>query len=213
MNGVYQAALQLQEVCQKSGWSFCFIGGLAVQRWGEPRLTDDADITLLTGFGGEEKYIARLLKSFSPRRADAVEFALRYRVLLLENSEGVGLDIALGALPFETNAVKRASPFHFPTGQSLITCSAEDLIVHKAFANREVDWMDIGHILSRQRGKLNLAQIRSELTPLLELKEQPEIARHLEQLIKHHAGRFTRIKPAKPKNKNAGGKSNLGGRN
>jgi len=41
---VLAAAEEVQIFCQKHGWSFCFIGGLAVQRWGEPRLTQDADL-------------------------------------------------------------------------------------------------------------------------------------------------------------------------
>jgi len=49
----------------------CFIGGIAVQRWGEPRFTADADLTLLTGVGGEEKFIDPLLSHFRPRRSDA----------------------------------------------------------------------------------------------------------------------------------------------
>ncbi len=27
------------------GWRFCFIGGVAQQRWGEPRLTEDVVLT------------------------------------------------------------------------------------------------------------------------------------------------------------------------
>ena len=47
----YRAATDLQDRCRASGWRFCVIGGLALQRWGEPRETIDVDVTLLTGFG------------------------------------------------------------------------------------------------------------------------------------------------------------------
>ena len=67
----------------KRRWKFCVIGGLAVQRWGEPRLTRVADLTLLTGFGQEGKYIDALLGPFSPRFEGAREFAQANRVLLL----------------------------------------------------------------------------------------------------------------------------------
>jgi hypothetical protein len=30
-----RAAFDLQAVCEAEGWRFCFIGGLAVQRWDE----------------------------------------------------------------------------------------------------------------------------------------------------------------------------------
>jgi hypothetical protein len=66
------------------GWQYCFIGGLALQRWGEPRETIDVDLTLLTGFGGEETFVRELLRHFEPRIAEADEFALAHRVLLAE---------------------------------------------------------------------------------------------------------------------------------
>ena len=72
-----------------------------MQRWGEPRLTQDVDLTLLTGFGNEEAFIDGLLAGFEGRRPDARSFALRYRVLLLRASNGVPLDVALGAMLFE----------------------------------------------------------------------------------------------------------------
>lgn len=66
MNPLFLAAQEVQHLCEGEGWDFCFIGGLAVQRWGErwgePRLTRDVDLTLLTGFGAEGAYVARLLE-------------------------------------------------------------------------------------------------------------------------------------------------------
>jgi hypothetical protein len=49
MNALIRAAADLQAVCERARWQFCFIGGLAVQRWGEPRETVDVDLTLSTG--------------------------------------------------------------------------------------------------------------------------------------------------------------------
>lgn len=47
--GILAAAGELQRFCERQGWRFCLIGGVAVQRWGEPRFTQDVDLTLLTG--------------------------------------------------------------------------------------------------------------------------------------------------------------------
>ena len=55
MNALIHAAAELQAVCVAHDWRFCFIGGLAVQRWGEPRETVDVDLTLLTGFVDESR--------------------------------------------------------------------------------------------------------------------------------------------------------------
>ena len=183
MNEIFAAALELQQACVQREWKICFIGGVSVQRWGEPRFTADVDLTLLTGFGDEEKFISALIGVFSPRRADASEFALRNRVLLLKAGNGIPLDVALGAFPFEERSIQRASPFLFPPGQTLITCSAEDLVVHKVFAGREKDWLDVATVLSRQSSKLNLPLIRRELKPLLELKEQDSGMARFEKLV------------------------------
>ena len=56
----YAAGLESRLSCRDRGWQFCFIGGLALQRWGEPRLIGDIDLTILTGFGHETAYINEL---------------------------------------------------------------------------------------------------------------------------------------------------------
>ena len=41
----------------------------------------------------------------------------------------------------------------------------------KVFAGRNQDWFDVEQVLTRQHGKLDLQLVRSELEPLLELKD------------------------------------------
>ena len=94
-------AHRFQTFCRNQKWEFCFIGGLAVQHWGEPRLTRDIDVTVLTGFGREELVVRAILKSYQPRIEEASEFALEHRVLLVRTNSGIGIDISLGAIPFE----------------------------------------------------------------------------------------------------------------
>ncbi|HEX2749058.1 MAG TPA: nucleotidyltransferase [Verrucomicrobiales bacterium] len=183
MNELVSAAAALQSLMEQQQWNFCFIGGLVVQAWSEPRLTRDVDLTLLTGFGGEEKYIDTLLAHYTPRRSDARQFALMNRVLLLKNENGLGIDIALGALPFEVSAVRRARMVEAFPGVKLRFCSPEDLVVMKAFAGRDQDWTDVRMTIVRC-GVQNLdwAYIREQLTPLAEAKEEPEIMERLEAL-------------------------------
>jgi len=64
---ILRAAAELQFFCESRDWRFCFIGGLALQRWGEPRETVDIDLTLLTGFGGEEPFVEALLDRYKAR--------------------------------------------------------------------------------------------------------------------------------------------------
>ncbi len=181
------AALQLQDFCEAEKWRFCFISGLAVLAWAHPRSTIDADITLLAGFGGEEPYVDRLLGRFPPRMPDAREFALRHRVLLLRSDNNIALDVGLGGLPFEENAIRRSVVKEVMEGCSLRVCSAEDLIVHKAFASRDQDWADVDSTLMRQGGNLDVRQILDELAPLIELKEEPEIMAKLKLLLRKRA--------------------------
>ncbi len=182
MKQVFEAAQQIQSFFEDNNWQFCFIGGIALQRWAKPRLTNDADLTLLTGFGEEEKFIDKMLAKFKSRIDNPREFSLRSRVVLLE-VEGIGVDISLGGLFFEENAVNRATNYQFLKGISLVTCSAEDLIVYKSFANRTKDWADIENIVTFQTS-LDWTYIYEQLTPLVELKEEPEILTKLNKLKK-----------------------------
>jgi hypothetical protein len=186
VNPIFSAALEIQEFCREKKWRFCFIGAIAVQRWGEPRLTQDVDLTLLTGFGTEETYVDQLLENFGSRIPSAKAFALRTRVLLLESRDGIPVDVAMGAMPFEERAVERATDFSIEDDASLTTCGAEDLIVFKAFANRDKDWLDIASIIIRQAGRLDEGLVWSELKPLVDLKQEPGITDRLTELLNRH---------------------------
>jgi len=177
-----QGGAVVQRVLEGHGWRFCFIGGVANFRWGTPRLTNDLDLTLLTGFGAEARYTELLLRQFESRIANAAEFAAANRVLLLRTPDGFGLDVALGAMPFEERTIDRSSSFEFGPAAVLRTCSAEDLIVHKAFAARPQDWVDIEGVILKQRGVLRWSQIRSELDELAALKGEPELMGELERV-------------------------------
>jgi hypothetical protein len=181
MIDLFRVAEDVQKLCLREEWRFCFIGGLSLQRWGEPRVTADVDLTLLTGFGDEDRYVDRLLGHFAPRVADARDFALTKRVLLLKSSTGIGIDVALGGLPYEELVVTRATMFEFLPRLSLLTCSAEDLIVLKAFADRPRDWNDVQGIVVRQKS-LDWDYVELQLRPLAEAKEAPHILDQLSRL-------------------------------
>ncbi len=182
MNDLFEAARQLQEFCDREGWRSCFIGGLAVQRWGEPRVTRDVDITVLAGFGNEERIIDPLLKNYAARIPDAKEYALRRRVLLLAAPGGTGLDVLLGALPYEEKLIDRATPFVISPALEIRTCSAEDLIVMKLFAGRALDVRDAESVALRHGDRLDWSYIDEQLRPLAEVKEDLEALRALARL-------------------------------
>ena len=182
MNAVIAAAAELQAVCEAEGWRHCLIGGVALQRWGEARETVDVDLTLLTGFGDEARFIARLTAIFAGRIPDADAFALANRVLLLRTDTGVGLDVALGGLPFEARTIERSSTFRYPPDVHLRTCSAEDSDRPQGVRRPAAGLGGYRGHPHPQAGSLDWASVRNELAPLLELKEAPELLDRLEQL-------------------------------
>lgn len=183
LTGPLAAAAELEAFCKGHGWRFCFIGGIAVQRWGAPRFTQDVDLTLLTGFGGERQFVDTLLDRFRGRLSNTRLFALERRVLLLRTAGGVPLDISLSGLPFEEASIERATPWKIADALAITTCSAEDLVIYKVFAARDRDWSDVESVLARRHGQLNLAHIRRELAPLLALKGDPAAREKLERMI------------------------------
>ena len=183
---VLDAALAAQAVCEKLGLPFCVIGGIALQRWGEPRFTADADISVLVEPGEELQVAEALLQELPARIDDALGFAARTRVVLARSAGNVGIDIVLAGLPFEARVISRATPWHLGDGTSLHTCSAEDLVVMKVFAARDKDWADVTSILERHGEQLDFDLIRHELVPLLDAKGEPDLASELERRIRRH---------------------------
>jgi hypothetical protein len=102
-------------------------------------------------------------------------------VVLLETVGGIGIDISLGAFPFEEIMIARSGSQEFLRGISLRICTAEDLIVLKAFADRLKDWADVEGVIAAQKD-LNWEYIFEQLEPLVELKEEPEIIQKLQKL-------------------------------
>lgn len=184
MNSLFNAGLEVKEVFEKKKWPYCFIGGIAVLRWGEIRMTQYIDLSLLCEFGNEKKYAEVLLENFKSRITDSEKFAAENRVVLLYSSKNVSIDICLAGLTFESEMVKRATEFSFLPDCDLKTCSAEDLIVLKSFANRTKDWLDVEGIIFKQGSSLDTDYIFKQLKPLCEAKESPDILTKLQSLIK-----------------------------
>lgn len=184
MNRVFSAASEVNSFCERQGWEFCFIGGVAVQRWGEQRATNDVDLSLLSGWGNEEMIADAVFSAFRMREGFRRAELIVRRVLFFTASNGVGVDLSLGAIPFEVDCIRRSTAWLLTSGGALRTRSAEDLLVHKCFANRDRDWTDVEGILIRRWGKLDLHLVRRELRPLIELKEAPDILSRLDKLLK-----------------------------
>jgi hypothetical protein len=186
VNPLFAAAADVQSFFSSHGWSSTVIGGLAVLRWGEPRQTRDVDLALLTGLGSEGQFVDPILERYRPRIPGARRFALEHRVVLIETAVGVPVDISLAGLPFEGRVIDRSTPFEIVEDARFTTCSAEDLLVLKAFADRAQDWLDIEGVIVRQGRRLDRALVLEELRPLLDLKEDDTADARLVGLFTKH---------------------------
>lgn len=194
MTSLVAAATEILDWLHRGGWRCCVIGGLAVQRWGAPRLTQDVDLSVLVDLGAEERFVDAVLAQFPGRRVDARSFALAYRVLLVRATNGVALDLALGSTGFEIESVDRSTAWDVESGCSIRTCSAEDLIVQKLVAHRPHDLADVGGIVARQCDSLDVGRIRTWLTGFAELMDDPDLARPFESALavaRQRSGRGT----------------------
>ncbi len=62
--------------------------------------------------------------------------------------------------------------------------TAEDLIIHKAIADRPKDWMDIEGVIWRQRGKLDVPYLRRWLREWGQELEKPYLLSRFNDLLK-----------------------------
>ncbi len=146
-------------------------------------MTTDVDLTALVGYGREAEIARMVSKIFPSRIAQHEAFAVANRILLLKTVNNVGVDISLGALPFEERLIERSSSWKLQSIGSFKTCSAEDLIVLKAFADRPQDWIDVENVLIRRGDRLDRDLVLRELEPLVTLKNEPEILERLKTLF------------------------------
>jgi hypothetical protein len=158
------------------------IGGLAVQIWGEARLTIDADLTISSSVDYATAPMVELItRHFRSRITDPFEFACKTRMILITASNGVDVDISLGLPGYEDDLITHSVIYELEPGKSIRLCSAEDLIIHKAIAGRQQDVRDIQGIIYRQGEKLDLLYIRSWLAQFSELLEEPAVQGRFEK--------------------------------
>jgi hypothetical protein len=182
MNPQIETAWALHQFFASRGIRYAIIGGIAVQRWGQPRFTLDVDFTVLIPPGEERPLLKALVDTFAGRRADAVEFALRHRILLLHVPGAADADISLGLPGYEDELVARTVEHDLGDGRNVRLCSPEDLIIHKAVAGRPQDLLDLEGVILRQGRSLDVAYIRRWLHLFSDLMGDHEVLQRFEML-------------------------------
>lgn len=181
---LFEAALTVQGGVLAAGFDFCFIGGVALQRWGEVRHTDDVDLTIWCGWGDELSLADRLSKFLTPEVEDVKRVAQVGRMFVGRTPDGTKVDISFGALPYEERMLERAVSVDFGVAEPLRCCSAEDLAILKTVAGRGQDWVDIRRIIHRSGARMDWDLVREELRPLLNAAYDEEALPRLEELLK-----------------------------
>jgi hypothetical protein len=159
------------------------IGGVAASLLGEPRLTADTDALFLLSIDELPQFLSLAQsKGLTPRIEDVVEFAKQSRVVLLQHEQsGINVDISLGLLPFEVEAVERSQE-HL-AGKLLIRLpTPEDLIILKAVAHRPKDMLDIESVIAAS-SELDVERIAFWVQQFSDLLEMPEMWSDLKKLL------------------------------
>ena len=132
---------------------YMIIGGQAVLLYGEPRLTRDIDVTL----GVDASRLPILLKAveeaeFKPLPENIPQFVRNTMVLpVVDEQSGVRVDFIFSFTPYEREAISRAKTVRIE-GQDIRFASAEDVIIHKIFAGRPRDLVDVRSIVLKNPG-------------------------------------------------------------
>ncbi|MBI5565842.1 MAG: nucleotidyltransferase [Chloroflexi bacterium] len=165
----------VQRCLDRFGDQGMVIGGIAVSLLGKPRLTADIDAVIMLTIEDLPRLfeIARE-EGLTPRISSAIDFARRQRVVLLRHeASGVHVDISLGMLPFEAEALER-SEVHQVGGLRIRLPSVEDLIILKAVAHRPKDLLDIQALID-SHPNLDRKRIKRWVREFADALELPEL--------------------------------------
>jgi hypothetical protein len=181
MQAQLDALREIQEFFDQHKIRCLVIGGIANAVWGRPRATRDADFKVIAGERTIDEFVALIGTRFTFRVPDPVTFARRTYVVPVYASNHIPVDLGLGFLPYEEQAVEKAIVIQYG-GVTFPVCTAEDLIIHKAISEREKDWGDIEGVLVRQGARLDQTYIMDWLEQFARALERPELVQRYKDL-------------------------------
>jgi len=160
------------------------IGGLAVIARGVPRLTIDIDAVVhAEGLDVDRLWAVLRDSGLEARVADAAQIARERLVLLLRHrASGVTVDLSLGWVQFERDAMARATTVDLD-GVRIPVATPEDLVILKAVAWRGLDRSDITELIVRHRADMDFQRIRTTLAQFFEVLEIPERLAEFDRLV------------------------------
>ncbi len=187
MDPRFEAAWEMHLFLSEQRIPYAIIGGIALQKWGDPRFTKDVDMTIAASLTQNMASLVRLItERFPSRIADPLTFARRSRMILVTASNGIEIDISCAMPGYEDEVLVRTVDYELATGKRIRLCSAEDLIIHKAVAGRPQDITDIEGVIYRQRAKLDTAYVRKWLKQFADALETDEPTERFEAAWKKY---------------------------
>ena len=175
----------VQQLLERFGNQGLVIGGVAASVLGVPRLTADVDVVLMLSVSRlSELFQAAAELGLTPRIANADQFARRNRVVLLRHeASGIGVDVSLGMLPFEEEAVARGAVQRVGDVELRLP-TVEDLIILKAIANRPKDLLDIAGIV-KNHPQLDRSRVEQWVREFAAALDMPELWENIAPLLRH----------------------------
>lgn len=165
------------------GIPFMLIGGQAVLLHGEPRLTQDIDVTLGAGPQRLDDLLeATRQAALDPLPDDPAAFVRDTWVLPCEEPEtALRVDFVFSTTPYEGKAIERAVRVEI-AGESVPFASAEDLLLHKIFAGRPRDLEDAEGVVRRKGSDLDWAYVRKWAERFAEIPGRESMPEQVERL-------------------------------
>ena len=140
---------------------YMVVGGLAVNYFGDFRLTKDIDVVIAIDLSKIEKILNLLGRGkykFHKEEINALA-KLSNHFTITDPSDTYRIDFWIPKTYYEKKAFARRKKKRTKTGLvSFIT--PEDLVLFKLIANRTQDILDVESILQRQKGKLDRKYLR-----------------------------------------------------
>ncbi len=182
MNHLVEAAWEVHQFLTGLNLPYAIIGGLAVQHWGEPRVTANVDVSVAVPADATDEFLAKAIVHFHPRTQDAQDFARENRVLLVSASNGCPVDICLAIAGYEDEMMRRSVSRELQPGRAVRICTPEDLVIHKLVAGRPRDLEDAETVIMRQRDRLDADYIRRWLADFANALDQPDLLERFESI-------------------------------
>ena len=162
---------------------FMVIGGQAVLVHGQPRLTQDIDVTL----GVEPDHLDKVLEiceqlELDPLPEELESFVMETFVLpALQRETRIRVDFVFSTTAYERQAIQRAVRVEIDRTE-VPFATAEDLILHKLFAGRPRDLEDARGVVRRKGHQLDWAYLARWARDLASAPGREQLEEQVEKL-------------------------------